>query len=89
MKFCHFSANPIVILQLIMENFAISVIEVLDPVKFNDSGYPIVDLKTMQTTDPDVFCGGDFAGIAETTVESVNDGKTAAWFIHQRIQVHT
>ncbi|XP_065202916.1 dihydropyrimidine dehydrogenase [NADP(+)]-like [Planococcus citri] len=62
------------------------VIEVLDPIKFNDSGYPIVDLKTMQTTDPDVFCGGDFAGIAETTVESVNDGKTAAWSIHQRIQ---
>jgi len=42
----------------------------------------------MQTNDPDIFCGGDFAGIAETTVESVNDGKTAAWFMHQRIQVN-
>lgn len=63
------------------------VIEALEPIKFKDSGYPIVNYDTMQTTDPDIFCGGDFAGIAETTVESVNDGKTAAWFMHQRIQV--
>ncbi len=41
----------------------------------------------MQTSDPDIFCGGDFAGLAETTVESVNDGKIAAWFMHKRIQV--
>ena len=69
-------------------NFSgVLVIEALNPIKFNDSGYPIVNYNTMQTTDPDIFCGGDFAGIAETTVESVNDGKIAAWFMHQRIQV--
>lgn len=69
-------------------NFCFSpVIEALDPVKFSDSGYPIVDYKTMQTNDSEVFCGGDFAGVAETTVESVNDGKTAAWYMHKRIQV--
>ena len=27
------------------------------------------------------------AGVANTTVESVNDGKQAAWFIHQYLQV--
>lgn len=63
------------------------VIEALDPVKFNDSGYPVVDYKTMQTNDSEIFCGGDFAGVAKTTVESVNDGKTAAWYMHKRIQV--
>lgn len=55
--------------------------------EFNENGNPVVNLKTMQTNDPDIFCGGDFAGVAETTVESVNDGKTAAWYMHERIQV--
>ena len=27
------------------------------------------------------------AGVAQTTVESVNDGKTASWSIHKYIQV--
>ena len=30
--------------------------------------------------------GGDLAGVANTTVESVNDGKTAAMSIHKYIQ---
>lgn len=64
-----------------------AVIDVLKPVELDDNGNPKVDLKTMQTNDPDVFCGGDFAGVANTTVDSVNDGKTAAWFMHRRIQV--
>lgn len=61
--------------------------EALHPLEFNENGNPAVNLKTMQTNDPDIFCGGDFAGVAETTVESVNDGKTAAWYMHERIQV--
>lgn len=69
------------------KKFCFVVIDVLSPIEFDEGGHPIIDLKTMQTTDPDIFCGGDFAGIAETTVESVNDGKTAAWYMHQRIQV--
>lgn len=30
--------------------------------------------------------GGDIAGIAQTTVESVNDGKQASWHIHRYLQ---
>lgn len=41
-----------------------------------------MDVKTHQTKIDKIFCGGDLAGNAETTVESVNDGKTAAWSIH-------
>jgi dihydropyrimidine dehydrogenase (NADP+) len=41
----------------------------------------------MATTETGVFCGGDLAKIASTTVESVNDGKTAAWHMHRFIQV--
>ncbi len=41
----------------------------------------------MATSEPNVFVGGDLAGSANTTVESVNDGKQAAWYIHQYLQV--
>ncbi|XP_015783399.1 dihydropyrimidine dehydrogenase [NADP(+)] isoform X2 [Tetranychus urticae] len=58
----------------------------LDPVKLNDQGLPIIDAKTMATNVDWIYAGGDIAGIAETTVESVNDGKTAAWSIHKYIQ---
>jgi dihydropyrimidine dehydrogenase (NADP+) len=59
------------------------------PIKFNRWGLPEVDTRTMQSSLDWVFCGGDIAGVAETTVESVNDGKTAAWYMHQYIQVRT
>jgi dihydropyrimidine dehydrogenase (NADP+) len=57
------------------------------PLRFNRWGLPEVDPDTMQSSEPGVFCGGDLAGISETTVESVNDGKTAAWFMHKYLQV--
>lgn len=41
----------------------------------------------MASSEPWVFCGGDIAGVAETTVEAVNDGKTAAWYMHKYLQV--
>ena len=41
----------------------------------------------MATSEPNVFCGGDLAGVANTTVESVNDGKQAAWYMHMHLQV--
>ena len=41
----------------------------------------------MASSERDVFCGGDVAGVANTTVESVNDGKQAAWYMHRYIQV--
>lgn len=63
-----------------------SVIKALEPVKLKSNGLPETDVTTMRTSEPWVFCGGDLAGVAETTVEAVNDGKTASWFIHQYIQ---
>lgn len=41
----------------------------------------------METTVQGVYCGGDFAGYSDTTVESVNDGKTAAWYMHKYLMV--
>ncbi|PZC82287.1 hypothetical protein B5X24_HaOG210843 [Helicoverpa armigera] len=56
-------------------------------VKLNRWGLPEVDEATMQSaSNPKVFVGGDLAGVAETTVESVNDGKTAAWYMHCYLQ---
>lgn len=59
----------------------------MSPVKMNRWGAPEVDEQTMQTSEPWVFCGGDLAGVAQTTVESVNDGKQASWHIHKYLQV--
>ncbi|XP_071451994.1 dihydropyrimidine dehydrogenase [NADP(+)], partial [Hetaerina americana] len=56
------------------------------PLKFNKYGLPEVNTKTMETSEPGVFCGGDIAGVAETTVEATNDGKVAAWSIHKYLQ---
>lgn len=61
--------------------------EALSPIRFNKWGLPEVDPETMQTSEPWVFAGGDLVGMANTTVESVNDGKQASWFIHKYIQV--
>ena len=64
-----------------------TVIAALSPVKLNKWGLPEVDVETMTTSVESVFCGGDLAGYANTTVESVNDGKQAAWYMHQYLQV--
>ena len=63
------------------------VLQAFAPVQLDKYNYPVVDLKTMATSEKGVFCGGDLAKLASTTVESVNDGKTAAWHIHRYIQV--
>lgn len=55
-------------------------------VEFNQYGLPKVNRKTQETSADWVFAGGDLAGVAETTVESVNDGKTAAWHMHKYLQ---
>lgn len=58
----------------------------LRPIELDDrTGVPRVDHQTMMSSLPGVFCGGDLSGITETTVEAVNDGKTAAWNIHKFI----
>lgn len=63
-----------------------TVREALSPIKLNKWGLPEVDPITMKTSEDWVFAGGDIAGQAQTTVESVNDGKTASWYIHKFIQ---
>uniref|UniRef100_A0A0N4X0L0 dihydropyrimidine dehydrogenase (NADP(+)) n=1 Tax=Haemonchus placei TaxID=6290 RepID=A0A0N4X0L0_HAEPC len=62
------------------------VVSAMAPVGMNKLGTPKVDKTTQATDVPGVFAGGDVAGVAETTVESVNDGKVAAWSIHKYIQ---
>ncbi|KAK3577518.1 hypothetical protein CHS0354_026474 [Potamilus streckersoni] len=62
------------------------VVEALKPIKLNKWGLPDVDKETMQSNEPWVFFGGDVAGVAQTTVESVNDGKQASWYIHKYLQ---
>lgn len=65
----------------------ITAIAALSPVKLGDGNLPVINPDTMQTSHPNVWCGGDIAGVSETTVESVNDGKTAAWYIHCSLEV--
>ena len=67
--------------------YIFKVIEAMAPLKFNRWGQPEVNTETMQSSEPWVFCGGDIAGVAQTTVESVNDGKQASWHIHKYVQV--
>ncbi|XP_067138648.1 dihydropyrimidine dehydrogenase [NADP(+)] [Centruroides vittatus] len=62
------------------------VLEALFPLKFKENGFPELDFSTMCTSEPWVFCGGDITGITETTVESVNDGKIASWYMHRFLQ---
>uniref|UniRef100_UPI00398E6EE3 dihydropyrimidine dehydrogenase [NADP(+)]-like isoform X1 n=2 Tax=Pristiophorus japonicus TaxID=55135 RepID=UPI00398E6EE3 len=63
-----------------------SVKEAMTNIKFNRWGFLDIDTETMQTSEPWVFAGGDVAGLANTTVESVNDGKQASWHIHKYLQ---
>ncbi|XP_068605222.1 dihydropyrimidine dehydrogenase [NADP(+)] [Brachionichthys hirsutus] len=56
------------------------------PVKLTHWGVPEVNTDTMQTSELWVFAGGDVAGLANTTVESVNDGKQASWHVHRYLQ---
>lgn len=66
---------------------SILVIEALKPVELDRWGLPKVDKITQKTSLPNVFAGGDIAGLADTTVESVNDGKVAAWRMHCYLEV--
>jgi dihydropyrimidine dehydrogenase (NADP+) len=74
-------------LRLFILFYYIVVVDAMKPLKFNSWGLPEVNEESMQSSEADVFCGGDIAGVANTTVESVNDGKTAAWYMHKHIQV--
>ncbi|XP_066584769.1 dihydropyrimidine dehydrogenase [NADP(+)] [Prorops nasuta] len=58
----------------------------MEPIKLNRWNVPEVNDRDTSTSVPGVFCGGDLAGVSQTTVESVNDGKIAAWYMHKYIQ---
>lgn len=62
------------------------VISAMAPLKINKWNLPEINHTTLQCSEPSVFCGGDLAGTADTTVESVNDGKVAAWSMHCYLQ---
>lgn len=53
----------------------------------NSWGLPDINSETMESSEPGIFAGGDIAGVAQTTVESVNDGKHASWSMHKYLQV--
>ncbi|KAG8231044.1 hypothetical protein J437_LFUL010923 [Ladona fulva] len=75
------------IISAIGSSFADSDVKsAMSPLKFNDDGLPEVNLKTMESSDPGVFCGGDIVGVSGTTVEATNDGKLASWSIHRYLQ---
>ncbi|CAH1393543.1 unnamed protein product [Nezara viridula] len=59
------------------------ILQALEPLDLNTRNLPKINSQTMETSVQGVYCGGDFAGFSETTVESVNDGKTAAWYMHK------
>ncbi|XP_061926358.1 dihydropyrimidine dehydrogenase [NADP(+)] [Entelurus aequoreus] len=63
-----------------------TVSHAMAPLKLTRWGTPEVNGETMQTSESWVFAGGDIAGLANTTVESVNDGKQASWHIHRYLQ---
>ncbi len=73
--------------EIYLLRFYFIVIQALEPLVLDKYNYPVVNLTTMSSSVAGVFCGGDIAKIASTTVESVNDGKTAAWHMHRFIQV--
>ena len=58
----------------------------LAPLEFDRWGLPATDPATQATSEAGVWCAGDLAGLAQTTVEAANDGKTAAWHIHKHLQ---
>lgn len=63
------------------------LIEALKPIELDQrSGLPKIDPQTMMSSTAGVFCGGDLSGYTETTVEAVNDGKTAACNIHNYLK---
>ena len=71
-----------------MLHFSLTVIEALAPLKASKEGTIDSDPLSLQSREvPSVFIGGDLAGIAQTTVEAVNDGKQAAWHMHRYLQV--
>lgn len=63
-----------------------ALVAALEPLKLNSSGTADVDPLTLRSkAAPWLYAGGDLAGNG-MTVEASNDGKHAAWSIHQFLQ---
>ncbi|KAI7792676.1 putative dihydropyrimidine dehydrogenase, partial [Triplophysa rosa] len=62
------------------------VIEAMSPIRLSRWGLPELDPESMQTSELWVFSGGDVAGLANTTVGAVNDGKRASWHMHKYLK---
>lgn len=54
-------------------------------VALNDDGTIKVDAKTLRSTQPKVFAGGDMVNGGKEVVNAAADGKRAAWGIHQAL----
>lgn len=57
--------------------------EELHAFAFAESGYPMADIFTLQTSIPYIFTGGDFYRGPQTVIQAVADGRKAANSIHQ------
>jgi formate dehydrogenase (NADP+) beta subunit len=55
-------------------------------IEFDKNGMPVVDRKTMQSTQPNVFFGGDAAWGPENIIWAVEHGHQAAISIHNHCQ---
>jgi len=78
---------PLSVFSLSLSLSLSAVIEAMAPIRLNRWGLPELDPESMQTSELWVFAGGDVAGLANTTVEAVNDGKQASWHMHRYLQV--
>merc|ERR1712048_686866 len=58
----------------------------MEPLEMNRWGLPEVNNMNGETSEPDVFAGGDLAGVSGMTVEAANDGKISSWTIHRYLQ---
>ena len=65
---------------------SVTVGNALSPASLNAWGLPVVNPETQRASAQGVWCAGDIAGVAGTTVEAANDGKVAARSMHAFLQ---
>ena len=63
------------------------MIAALDGVDLDKWGCPITNDETQRTSLDGVWCAGDIAGVAQTTVEATNDGKVGKYSKRRRSNV--
>lgn len=58
-------------------------------VKFHHGNYPVADTLTYQTSDPDIFVGGDVYTGPKFVIDAIEQGKQAAESLHRYVQPGT